>query len=420
MPEDPLHLLCVEPRFPGRLGGVADWLVRHRGYRVRFFCHQLDPRETWPSSVGGGLELVQFNVGGVARETSVPWARNLERGLCYAYGAWEVYDARRPRPIDLIIGRSAGLGSTLFGPVSYPRTPLVNLFDYYFHPRTNDLADEDAPRLPSDYVHWRRSANAMDLLDLENGAAPWTLTNWQRDLYPPEYRDDFVVVHDGVAIRNFRRPAERPRVLAGRSLPKGTRVVSFVARRADRLRGFDRFARLASRLITERADVVCVCIGGGPVERMLDIPHYGRDYIETALSETPPPDPTRFWRLGNVGPEGVAELLSASDLHVVASRPYPVARSTLEAMAAGAVVLAWDCDPIREVITDQRTGLLVPADDPENAADAALHILDDPAAARPLGEAAAGLIRARYDRDRTLSELAATFDRLASGPTPDR
>jgi hypothetical protein len=31
MAEDPLHLLCVEPRFPGRLGAVADWLVRKRG-----------------------------------------------------------------------------------------------------------------------------------------------------------------------------------------------------------------------------------------------------------------------------------------------------------------------------------------------------------------------------------------------------
>ena len=28
MAQDPLHVLWVEPNFPGRLGAVADWLVQ--------------------------------------------------------------------------------------------------------------------------------------------------------------------------------------------------------------------------------------------------------------------------------------------------------------------------------------------------------------------------------------------------------
>src|SRR5262245_33260325 len=130
MPEDPLHLVCIEPRFPGRLGWVADWLVRKRGFRCQFYCNGAEPPEHWPASVGKGLELVHFNVGGVAREQAVPWTRNLERGLCYAYGCYEVLDARRPREVDLVIGRSTGLGSTLFVPAALPGVPVVNLFDY--------------------------------------------------------------------------------------------------------------------------------------------------------------------------------------------------------------------------------------------------------------------------------------------------
>ena len=30
MTQDPLHVLWIEPSFPGRLGAVADWLVRRR------------------------------------------------------------------------------------------------------------------------------------------------------------------------------------------------------------------------------------------------------------------------------------------------------------------------------------------------------------------------------------------------------
>src|SRR5438093_1325060 len=139
MSQEPLSLLCIEPRFPGRLGAVADWLVRRRGYRCHFFFHSADPQTFWPPSVGEGLELVHFNVGGVAREASVHWTRQLERGLCYAYGFWEVLRARQPSPVDLVLGRSAGLGSTLFAPTHFPRMPIVNLFDYYYQPHENDL-----------------------------------------------------------------------------------------------------------------------------------------------------------------------------------------------------------------------------------------------------------------------------------------
>ena len=57
MGQDPLHVLWVEPNFPGRLGAVADWLVRRRGYRSWFYCHTAEPRSIWPASVGKGLDL---------------------------------------------------------------------------------------------------------------------------------------------------------------------------------------------------------------------------------------------------------------------------------------------------------------------------------------------------------------------------
>ena len=69
------------------------------------------------------------------------------------------------------------------------------------------------------------------------------------------------------------------------------------------------------------------------------------------LDQNPPFDPERLWFLGNSTPAVVAEVLAASDLHVAPCRPYPVARSLLEAMAAGCVVLASDTEPHREVIT---------------------------------------------------------------------
>lgn len=412
MAQDPLHLLCIEPHFPGRLGAVADWLVRRRGYRCQFYCNSVEAQAHWPESVGKGLELVVFKVGGVAREHVVPWTRQLERGLCYAYGCWEVLEARRPRPVDLVLGRSAGLGSTLFASVYLPGVPVVNLFDYFVHPQANDLAEEAGPHTPVMYFHWRRASNAMDLLDLENGVFAWTPTHWQRGLYPAEYHDAFLVLHDGVDTHQFVRRPGSPRRIAGRVLPPETRVVSFVARSLDRLRGFDRFIELANRLMKARPDVLCVAVGDPLVHQGLDISFYGQDYAAHVLTRTPPVDPDRLWLLGAVARDTVAEVLAASNLHVYPSRPYVVSRSLVEAMSAGCTNLAWDTAPVREFLVHGQTGLLVRPDDPDAAERLARAVLADPAAHRTLGEAAATLVRERFAQDITLPALAEHFNRL--------
>jgi glycosyltransferase involved in cell wall biosynthesis len=412
MTQDPLHLLCIEPRFPGRLGAVADWLVRRRGYRCRFLCADADPRELWPESTGKGLDVVACPVAG---EGVVGWTRVLERGLSHARAYFHYLDQQRPRPIDLVLGRSAGLGSTLFVPVFQPGVPVVNLFDYFYQPRAHDLAGDVSRDIPDAYWHWRRSANAMDLLDLENGVTPWAPTAWQRDLYPPEYRADFLVRHDGVDTDGPRRAGTGPHTLFGRTVPPEARVVTFVARGLDRLRGFDRFVRLANRLLRANGDVICLAIGSPTVRRGLDVEFFGQDYRAHVLAREPLHDASRVWFVDLARPAQVIEVLAASDLHVYPSRPYPVSRSLLEAMGAGCVVLAADAAPVREVIEPGRTGLLAPADDLDAWERPALEALRDPAAHRPLGEAAAEHIRGHYGRDVTVPALAERFTRLVRG-----
>jgi glycosyltransferase involved in cell wall biosynthesis len=418
MAQDPLHVLWVEPSFPGRLGAVADWLVRRRGYRSWFYCHTLEPRENWPASVGQGLDVQVFGVGGVARESAVTWTRALERSLCYAYGCWEVLEQKRPRPIDVIVGRSAGLGSALFAPVYYPAAPVVQFLDYFYHTHRYDLADEAEPDSPPAYFHWRRSTAAIELLDLEQAAMAWTPTEWQRGLFPAEYREAVSVLHDGIDTRklahsSWHAQGKGPRSIAGRAIPESTRVVSFVARSLDRLRGFDRFLEVADALLRARPDALIVVVGDPLVRRGLDVAFHNKDYPAHLLARRELADPERLWFLGLAAHSTVAEVLAASDLHIAPGRPYPVARSTLEAMSAGCVVLASDTEPHREVIAPGRTGLLVDARDPEAMARQAMAVLDDPAAYRPLGDAAAGLVRSHYSQDACLPRLAETFNELA-------
>ena len=267
MAQDPLCLLCVEPYFPGRLGRGGRLAGPPTGLS-RPFLLPSGRRPGALARVGGkGLELVTFNVGGVAKEPAVHWSRGLERGLCYAYGAWEVYDARRPRPIDVILGRSAGLGSNLFASVAYPGVPRVNFFDYYYLAHQNDLAGEAGPDMPVEYFHWRRAANAMDLLDLENDvgrlgadrvAAATLSARVSRRFHGPVRRRRLRGGSRRVAPSGPH--ARRP----GRSRP-GTKIVTLRVQRprlAPRLRSLRGARQSPAR---SEADVICVVVGGGPV-----------------------------------------------------------------------------------------------------------------------------------------------------------
>ena len=96
---------------------MADWLVRRRGYRGTFYCHTLEPRENWPASVGQGLDVQVFGLGGIAREPAVTLVANPRAQPLLFLRLLGGPRKKRPRPIDLVVGRSTGLGSSLFAPV---------------------------------------------------------------------------------------------------------------------------------------------------------------------------------------------------------------------------------------------------------------------------------------------------------------
>jgi glycosyltransferase involved in cell wall biosynthesis len=386
MPLPPLNVLAVEPTYPGKLGALASDLARLRGCRVAFLHHRLDPGVEPPPP---NVTLLRHAVGGAAREPSVAWDRHLERGYCYAYAAFEFLRDHPVRPVDLILGHSAHLGSTLFLATLEPGVPILQRVDPYLHPSENDLADDDAQTLGIDYALWRRSANAMSLLDLENGVIPWAASAWTRDTYPPEYRASIAVHPESVDHRRFRRAGPRPRNIASRALDPATRLVAFAARSADRLRGVDHFVALAERLIATRPDVVCALVGEPVVTRSLDVRDHGISTLDRLLASSPLQNEDRLWRLGRVDSATLRDLLQRADLYVAPGRHAEPTRVLGQAMAAGCVVLGWDIAPMREWIVPGFNGLLAPERDLDALTAAALAVLDDPAAHDPIARAAA-------------------------------
>jgi glycosyltransferase involved in cell wall biosynthesis len=82
----------------------------------------------------------------------------------------------------------------------------------------------------------------------------------------------------------------------------------------------------------------------------------------------------------------------------------------VEAMAAGAPVVATGVSGIPELVAHERNGLLVPPDDPAALADALVRLHEDRALAQRVTAAGRATVRERFDGDRLAGALAALFE----------
>jgi glycosyltransferase involved in cell wall biosynthesis len=339
-----------------------------------------------------------------------PWAHRYGHALTVGRDVFETVRAHPHLKPDLVIGHG-GLTPTLFLR-DLLTCPIVDYCEYYFALRGGDLtyrvdlpSVEPAPFFP-------RCINAATLVNLVASNAGYTASAWQRCTFPERFRHKIEVHFDGIDTQLYR-PRPVPRRLAGQTLPQATRVVTFVARGLESMRGFDLFMQMARRIQAELADVLFVVVGSEET-------HYGWDRLFTAENtfkqwclKQGNYETSRFLFLGHVEPAAVAELLCLSDLHVYLSVPFVVSWSLFNALACGCTVLAADTAPIREVIEAGRTGLVEPLFDVEGLVQTALQVLRDPGAHRPLGRAGRALMEEKYSLDACVPKLMAFFERCA-------
>ncbi len=242
--------------------------------------------------------------------------------------------------------------------------------------------------------------------------AGYTPTHWQRQSFPERFRGKIEVHPDGIDTELYR-PRRPPPSLAAHGVPDGARVVTFVARGLESVRGFDLFMGLAARIRAARPDVYFVAVGGETTHYGWDpIFTGGRTFKEWVLSRHGG-DLSAFTFLGMVDPAVLADVLARSALHVYLSVPFVASWSLLNALSAGCVVLAGDTEPVREMIEPGRHGLLAPLFDADELTRLALAVLDDPAAHAPLGEGGRRLVEEKYSVEVAVPALKEFFERAA-------
>jgi glycosyltransferase involved in cell wall biosynthesis len=108
----------------------------------------------------------------------------------------------------------------------------------------------------------------------------------------------------------------------------------------------------------------------------------------------------------------VPDLLQAMDIFVLPSYSEGLSLALLEAMAAGLPVIVSRVGGNPEVVTDGKTGLLIPPRDAEALAQALERLLGDPAGAKELGKNARRLVEADYSLERLGREINEIYEEL--------
>ncbi len=399
-----MRLLVIHQNFPGQFAHlVRAWNARP-GWEVRGLGGTSAP------GLPGFDRLQRYQLARDARPQQHAYLRRMETAVLHGQAAARAMLQMRQQGFSPeVILAHPGWGETLYAKEVFPSARLVHLCEWYYSPHGADLGFD--PEFPDNFDDRARvrTWNALHLLNLEQCDAAVSPTHWQKSRHPLAYLERIAVQHEGIAIdRLGPDPEARVRLPDGRSLRPGDPVVTFVARNLEPYRGFHCLVRALQRVQQQHPHCQALIVGAEGISYGRPPPG-NRSWREHLLRENPL-DPARCHFLGALPYAQYLKVLQVSAAHVYLTYPFVLSWSMLEAMACGALLIASDTPPVREVIRHDQDGWLVGFFDTDALVDRMLQALDAPAGGRPLRDSARQRVRP-YN----LADGVAGYERLLLG-----
>ena len=228
---------------------------------------------------------------------------------------------------------------------------------------------------------------------LEKISARIAVSEYARRTLVEHFGGDAVVIPNGVEVGFFADAEPRPEWSGG--------TIGFVGRINEPRKGLPTLLEALPRIIAARPGVRLLVAGKGDEEE--------------AVKGLPAEVRSRIEFLGMVTDEEKASLLRSVDLYVA---PNTGGESfgiiLVEAMSAGAPVLASDLDAFRQVLDGGAAGELFPVEDADALADAAVRLLGDPARLAELSESGSRHVR-RFDWETVGADILSVYETVTTG-----
>lgn len=403
-----MHVMFIHPNFPAQFGLIANYLKTQLNWRCTFVTSidtshlQLAFDHLNYRVKDGPQPKVFYNPGSL---------QELLDHLGAVYGGMRGLPQFRP---DLVVGHMS-YGTMLYLRNLYP-CPFVGYYELLPPPFWGPgmvLRPEFPP--PEEIRLFNATYHALTYLHLHAVDAAYTPTYYQLSTCPRELQHKIRVIHDGIDCEFYQpRPIARPTTFRGLRLGPRTRVVTYVSRGLESMRGFDIFMKVAKRIYQEYPDVVFLIAGQERTNYGHEGHHIGQRTFKEYVLAQDQYDLARFHFLDRIPGDELARLFNLSDLHIYLTVPYILSWSLMQAMASGCTILGSATAPVQEVIESGKQGLLADFYDVEGLAQHALRVLREPAQHRPLGVGARQRILERYELSKCIGQLVGLFETMVA------
>jgi len=389
-----MDILFVHQNFPAQFVHVARALKARPGLRLAAVTHKANEQAETLAGARYGWESGR---AGTPHKIAANFALRASQGRMAA----KAMLALRDRGFDpkLIIGH-LGWGETLFAKDVFPDATLVVHAEFFYSATGADVGfDPEFPDSDTERRFELRAKNAAILAAMNDADVAVAPTRWQASRFPNYLWSKLNVVHEGIDTNLIKPDAGASFRIAGTELVfrPGDEVVTFVNRNLEPYRGYHIFMRALPAVLAARPRAHAVIVGGDSVSYGASPPQ-GQSWKEIFLAETRERLPLERVHFVNRIPfADFISLMQVAAAHVYLTYPFVLSWSMLQAMSAGAALIASNTAPVAEVVEDGVNGLLVDFFDVEALAQGVIDLLARPADYWEMRAAARRKIVENYD-----------------------
>lgn len=372
-----MKILFIHPSFPAQFQYLASLLSFTEAFEIRSISNKT------PTGLGN---IIQYRCGSIddsmcSNECFNHPINGIRRGKSIEEFCGEL-NAKGYIP-DIVIAHPRW-GHSLFVKNVWPSCKLVLYLEYYFNGFLLKDTYANKKKLYQDIQEetYKNVIMDMSFTSMDAAIAP---TEFQKSTFPARIQDKIDVIHDGINTKSFSPDPNVVLNIGGRMLTKKNKILTFVSRSLEPIRGFPSFMRCLPEVLSSDPEIIVLIVGSFQVS-------YGRDpqsgmtwqkMLKAEIQDTA--DINRIIFLENVCKETTLKVFQISTVHVHLSLPFTLSWSILEAMSVGCAIVSSKGFPVEEVIEDKTTGVLVNINEFDVLAKKVIMLFSDPVLRLTLG-----------------------------------
>ncbi|MCB2082044.1 MAG: hypothetical protein KDD76_05355, partial [Rickettsiales bacterium] len=256
-----MKILFIHPNMPGQFKHLAPAFASDKNNQVVFLTKPR-PHISLPD-----VTKIEFFTKRAVEPETHRYLIGFERAVIASQEVWRMCKKLKESGFipDVIVGH-IGFGDGLFLKDIFQDTPVLSLFEYYYHSRGSDtdfireelMSPDDEAR-----VRMRNAIHLFNLTDSDWGISP---TFFQRNQHPEIFHPKISVIHDGIDV-DTAKPArvETFETKNKTILTPEHEIVTYISRNFEPYRWFPTFMRAIEMVMKERPNCHVIMVGGDDV-----------------------------------------------------------------------------------------------------------------------------------------------------------